>query len=215
MTASSSNPGERARETVAAVSSGLRERLERSLNRLIGESTAAVDLLEDLQGESFLVHVEGTGLKCALRAEPERLVLDVDAETASATLRAAPLDLLRLVGAASISDLRGTRAELTGDLQVAERFGKLLKLAKPDLEEELARFVGDVPAHTLGEAARGVGAWLRRARGALRMNTAEYLQEESRMLPAPLEAQAFYDDVERLRDAVDRAAARLARLERR
>jgi ubiquinone biosynthesis protein UbiJ len=33
-------------------------------------------------------------------------------------------------------------------------------------------------------------------------------------LPAPLEAQAFYADVERLRDDVERAAARLARLER-
>jgi ubiquinone biosynthesis protein UbiJ len=47
------------------------------------------------------------------------------------------------------------------------------------------------------------------------MNTAEYLQEESRALPAALEAQAFYDDVDRLRDGVERAAARLARLERR
>jgi ubiquinone biosynthesis protein UbiJ len=33
-------------------------------------------------------------------------------------------------------------------------------------------------------------------------------------LPAALEAQAFYADVERLRDDVERAAARLARLER-
>src|SRR5262245_49624066 len=118
MTVSSSNPGERARETAKALSSRLREHAERTLNRLIGESTAAADLLDELQGKSFLVHVEGTGLKCALRAEPERLVLDADAERASATLRAPPLDLLRLVGAASISELKGTRAELTGDLQV-------------------------------------------------------------------------------------------------
>jgi ubiquinone biosynthesis protein UbiJ len=61
---------------------------------------------------------------------------------------------------------------------------------------------------------RGMGSWLVRAGDALRMNTAEYLQEESRAMPAPLEAHAFYDDVERLRDDVERAAARLARLER-
>ena len=48
----------------------------------------------------------------------------------------------------------------------------------------------------------------------VRMNTAEYLQEESRALPAPLEAQGFYSDVERLRDDVERLAARLALLER-
>lgn len=72
-----------------------------------------------------------------------------------------------------------------------------------------------MPAHALGQAVRGAAAWLERAGGALRMNTAEYLQEESRAMPAPLEAQAFYADVEKLRDDVERAAARLARLERR
>jgi ubiquinone biosynthesis protein UbiJ len=90
----------------------------------------------------------------------------------------------------------------------------MLKLARPDLEGEAAKWLGDVPAHALGQTVRGVGAWLARAGAALRMNAAESLHEESRALPAPLEAQAFYADVERLRDDVERAAARLARLER-
>ena len=90
----------------------------------------------------------------------------------------------------------------------------MLKLARPDLEGEVAKWLGDVPAHALGEVARGLGAWLGRAGAALRMNTAEYLQEESRAVPAPFEAQAFYSDVERMRDDVERLAARLARLER-
>ena len=129
-------------------------------------------------------------------------------------LRATPLDLLRLLNAEGVSGVKRTRAELSGDLQVAERYAQLLKLARPDLEGEAAKWLGDVPAHALGEAVRGAGSWLERAAGALRMNTAEYLQEESRAMPAPLEAQAFYADVERLRDDVERAAARLKRLER-
>jgi ubiquinone biosynthesis protein UbiJ len=100
-------------------------------------------------------------------------------------------------------------------LHTAERFAALLKHARPDLEEELSHWIGDVAAHELGRAAANAGAWFRRAAAALRMNTAEYLQEESRALPAALEAQAFYRDVERLRDDVERAAARLVRLERR
>ena len=133
----------------------------------------------------------------------------------SATLSATPIDLLRLARSADLSTLRGTGAEIFGSPEVAERFAKLLKLARPDLEEHAARWLGDVPAHALGEAARGVGAWLERAARTLRADTAEFLQEESRALPASLEAQAFYADVERLRDDVERAAARLARLERR
>jgi ubiquinone biosynthesis protein UbiJ len=133
---------------------------------------------------------------------------------ASATLSATPIELLRLARAADISTLRGTGAQIKGSPEIAERFAKLLKLARPDLEEHAARWLGDVPARALGDAARAAGAWLERAARAMRANTAEFLQEESRALPAALEAQAFYADVERLRDDVERAAARLARLER-
>jgi ubiquinone biosynthesis protein UbiJ len=189
--------------------------IEAELNRCVGESTAARELLARLDGTSFAVHVEGLGLTRVLHAEGERLRLDSDAGVATATLRATPLDLLRLLRADGVSGVKRTRAELSGDLDVAERYARLLKLARPDLEEEAAKWLGDVPAHALGEAVRGFRVWLERAGAALRMNTAEYLQEESRAMPGPLEAQAFYADVERLRDDVERAAARLALLERR
>jgi ubiquinone biosynthesis protein UbiJ len=216
--------------------------LERSLNREIAESTPAKDLVVDLDGESFAIDVRGPGVGCVLRATGGRVTVEprwqaaaqrfaggfavssatarvsaVDSPSppASATLSATPIDLLRLARAADLSTLRGTGAEISGSPEIAERFAKLLKLARPDLEEHAARWLGDVPAHALGEAARAVGAWLERAARALRTNTSEFLQEESRALPAALEAQAFYADVERLRDDVERAAARLARLERR
>ncbi len=189
--------------------------VEHELNRLIGESSAAQDLLDGLNGTRFAVHVEGLGLTAVLHAEAERLRVGTDAEGATATLRATPFDLLKLARAGSVSDVKRTQANFSGDLQVAERYSQLLKLARPDLEDEVAKWIGDVPAHALGEVARGASAWLARAAGALRMNTAEYLQEESRAVPAALEADAFYSDVERLRDDVERTAARLARLERR
>jgi ubiquinone biosynthesis protein UbiJ len=189
--------------------------IEDELNRCIGESTAARELLARLAGTSFVVHVEGLGVTIVLRSDGERAYVGRDASDATATLRATPLDLLKLMNADGVSGVKRTRADLKGDLDVAERYATLLKLARPDVEGEIAKWIGDIPAHALGEAARGARAWLTRARDALRTNTAEYLQEESRAMPAPLEAQAFYGDVEKLRDDVERAAARLARLERR
>ena len=187
--------------------------VEHELNRLVGESSAAQDLLDGLSGTSFAVHVDGLGVTAVLHAEGERLRVGTDAEGATATLRATPLDLMKLARAGSVSDVKRTQASLSGDLQVAERYSQLLKLARPDIEDEVAKWIGDVPAHALGQVARGAGAWLARAAGALRMNAAEYLQEESRAMPATLEADALYADVERLRDDVERTAARLARLE--
>ena len=76
--------------------------------------------------------------------------------------------------------MRATHAEVTGDLHVAEAFATLLKLARPDLEEELSHWVGDVAARELGLAAAGAVAWLKRAGAALEMNAAEFLQDERR-----------------------------------
>jgi ubiquinone biosynthesis protein UbiJ len=193
--------------------------LERGLNREIAASTAASDIAVELEGRSFAIDVAGLPARCVLRCAAGRIAVETPAggnagaRAASATLRGTPLDLLRLLRAADVASLQGTGAQISGSPEIAERFAKLLKLARPDLEEVVARWLGDVPAHALGRAARGAADWLRRAADALRMNTAEFLQEESRALPAALEAQAFYTDVERLRDDVERAAARLARLE--
>jgi ubiquinone biosynthesis protein UbiJ len=214
MTAPVPNRRQEARERATPrLDAALLAAAERALNRGIAESTAAKDLLTRLRGRSFAVHVLGTGFACALRAEGEGVRLDRNVDGASATLRAAPVDLARLFAAGGVTGIKGTHAELTGDLQIAERFADVLRLARPDLEEIGSRWIGDLPAHALGRAAHGAIGWLQRAAHALRLSTAEYLQEESRALPAPLEAQALYSDVARLRDDVERFAARLARLE--
>ncbi len=50
--------------------------LERALNREISESTPAKDLLVDLDGESFAVHVRGTGVTGVLRAKNGRVTVE-------------------------------------------------------------------------------------------------------------------------------------------
>jgi ubiquinone biosynthesis protein UbiJ len=210
-----SRPEANDRVAFTALPLAVREALGRRLNRLIDESTPAKDLARELEGSSFAVEVEGPAVRCVLVAHDGRVALSDDAQAPTASLRATPLDLLALARRNSVASLRSTSAEVRGDLQVAEKFADLLKFARPDFEEELARWIGDLAAHEVGRTARGFVAWLRRAGAALAMNSAEYLQEESRALPAALEAQSFYSDVERLRDDVERAAARLARLEQR
>lgn len=207
--------GEQQSRSFVALPAAVRDMGQRVLARLIGESTPAKDLVRDLEGSSFVLEIEGPGLKCALVARDGGIAIEEGATVPTATVRATPLDLLALARRSSVASLRGTHAEIRGDVEVAERFGELFKLARPDFEDELARWIGDLAAHEVGRATRGLIAWLYRAREALALNTAEYLQEESRSLPAALEAQAFYTDVERLRDDVERAAARLARLEQR
>ena len=121
--------------------------------------------------------------------------------------------LLRLSRTGDADFIRSGAVELTGDVEAAENFQKLLAFARPDFEEELSHIVGDVAAHGIGNTLRTVAEWGRTARATIGQNIAEYLQEESRMLPGRYEADSFRRQVETLRDDVARFEARLRRLE--
>ena len=108
--------------------------------------------------------------------------------------------------------IRDGSLSLSGDAERADRFQRLLMLAKPDLEEELSGVVGDVAAHRLGEMARGLSRWSRDARRTIGENIREYLQEESRDAPSRYEVDRFTAEVNTLRDDVARVEARLNRL---
>ena len=64
--------------------------------------------------------------------------------------------------------LRGNRpaVRIAGDVQLAAEVNWLADHVRWDLEEDLARVIGDAPAHTLGEGARAMLKTLRQFVGA-------------------------------------------------
>ncbi|MBM4217673.1 MAG: hypothetical protein FJ178_07510 [Gammaproteobacteria bacterium] len=90
-----------------------------------------------------------------------------------------------------------------------QRYRDLGLLLKPDLEEELSRLIGDSPAHRLAALARGALAFGRRSADTTVRNAAEYFAHETRDLVPRAEAEVFLNDVDQLREGVDRTAARL------
>lgn len=187
-------------------------RCERLINRLIAESTAAQRTARGLEGRSMAVEIVGLELTIHATVADAALRLSADAgKPADVRLRAMPLELARLARA-DADELKTSRVALDGDVHVAEAFAELARFAQPDIEDELSRWVGDIAAHELTEGGRALSAFAARAGRALELDTAEYLQEEHRLLPGPLEVGAFCADVDRLRDDVERAEARLERL---
>jgi ubiquinone biosynthesis protein UbiJ len=187
--------------------------LESVLNRNIAGSAAARRLCKQLDGKVLALHVTGLPLSVFFRAEGERMSIETThADAPAATLSGSPLALLRLAGPAPESAIRGGSIQIQGDAEVAQAFSELLKQAQPDLEEELSRVIGDVAAHQVGNTARAVLDFGKRAVDTLTQNVAEYLQEEGRDLPTRTEADEFVADVDKLRDDVARLEARLAAL---
>lgn len=205
--------------------------VESGLNRSIGRSPQAALAARRLERTSLQVHIEGVGrVRAAVCGE--RLALGAGEDgNADAQITGTPLALFNLLmqGAAGGArdkirpgTIAGAGAErgrapvrISGNAEVAGGYRELIALARPDLEEELARIVGDLPARRISLAVREALGWLRKLERTARENLAEYLQEESRDLAGRCEVEEFVQGVDAVRDTEQRIEARLARLEQR
>lgn len=189
---------------------------QRMLNEQIRSRTAARERLRALAGKRFAVRVRNSDFRVVAAAAGDELQLSRSLdEPCDVELCGGALDLLKLARAANLSELKSAGATLNGDIHVAEGFAELFRLALPEGEALLADWIGDMPAHALGETARAVGGWTARAGEAFERNLGEYLQEENPTLVPSALARKFYADVDRIRDDVERAARRIELLERR
>ncbi len=189
--------------------------LESSLNRNIAASSAALRLRQQLDGKSLCLQVNGLPRPVTVAINNSQLTLQFsDASNAQATISGSPLGLLSLARQTQAKNLGDSGVSISGDAEVAQGFSELLKAAKPDLEEELSRLVGDVAAHQLGVTAKHLLDFGKRATHTFAQNVGEYLTEESRDVPHRFEVDDFARQVDTLRDDVERAAARLTLLEK-
>ena len=103
-----------------------------------------------------------------LQLTPAGLLDLAPAGTASdLTLSVTETSPLALAQAALAGDKPAVRIE--GDVQLAAEVNWLVDHVRWDIEEDLARIIGDVPAHSLGQAARraveAMRQWLTPSRG--------------------------------------------------
>jgi ubiquinone biosynthesis protein UbiJ len=183
----------------------------------------ATALARRLEGTALRLDVEGlisirasvTGGRLALvAADPSRE--SAGSERVDATIKGSPFALFQLAGiTAAYNPAHTARTSVGGDAEIANSYRHLFTLARPDMEEELSRIVGDLPARQLSLLAKRTAGWARKARRTAGENIAEYLQEESRDLVNKPELDEFLQGVDAAREAVDRVEARLARLEQR
>ncbi len=184
------------------------------LNRKIQETTPARELCAELDGTLAAIRVRDTGLAMYISVNQDSISLATEAEEdPDIAISGSLVTLARVAAGGDVEAVRGGSLELIGDAGRAQAFQRLLRYAKPDIEEGLSKIVGDAAAHGIGEAARGVQRWAREARTTMGDNIREYLTEESRDVPSRYEVDRFGRDVGRLRDDVERLDARIRRLE--
>lgn len=187
--------------------------LETALNRALSLDPETRAALAPLDGQRLQLHLESPPLAMELRVDGEALrVGPAQGEEPDLSVRAGigallgQLPFLKASGATPVGKVR-----ISGDAELARQLQRLAEGFDPDWEQPFADALGPV----LGpQVAKAVRAGLREARvqgAAFARASADYLTEESRDLVPKAEQQAFFDEVDALRDRVERLAARVAR----
>jgi len=190
--------------------------LEASLARALTLDPETRDRLADLDGRQIELHLEAPRLAMRIAVDGRRLRVGPADPTnePDLSLRASAGALLAQLLPSSDRAAPVGRLRISGDAELAQRVQKLVSDYAPDIDAAFAGVFGDILGVQLARALRGAFGTLRRGAGRFARDGADYLVEERREVASRVEQAIFFDEVDALRDGVDRLAARVERLQR-
>jgi ubiquinone biosynthesis accessory factor UbiJ len=191
--------------------------LENMVNRYVALDPEFPQRLHALEGKTARFEIAGVNLDVYLKIVQRRILLRDSPEAGcDLTVRGTPFGLLALLRAEDpLEQVHSGAVELQGDVQLARDLKNIFALLDIDWEELLARGLGDWPAHQIGILTRQFRQWRERSHESVQRSVGEYLQEESRLLPARIEIENFITGVDAMREALDRLEARMSHLQAR
>lgn len=191
--------------------------LERSLGGLLAMDPQAKRRLAPLAGKLVEIRTRAPELHLFVACDGAALHLtDTATREADTVITGSTLGLARSgLAADPRAALQDGDVKIAGDLQAGAALQALLKELDIDWEEQASRLLGDVLAHQLGNAVRGLKRWSGDSADALRHDLGDWLREESRLLADRPAVDEFLNAVDVLRADADRLQARIERLQAR
>lgn len=188
--------------------------LETALNQFLALDDHLEQYLTPIAGKVIAVHITPFDETLYLAPAHDRMqLLENYAGEADARLSGS-LSALGLMGlsATPMRALFKGEVKIEGDTQLAHKFQRLFEKLDIDLQAKLARYTGDTIAQRLTSLLRGSRDWTQHALTSFRLNLEEFLQEETRDLPAKAEAEIVFQQIDVCRSDADRLLARIERL---
>ncbi|MEN0038543.1 MAG: SCP2 sterol-binding domain-containing protein [Cellvibrio sp.] len=193
--------------TIAALASA-----EKMINAALRYDPATRIGFAQLDGKIIALHITTPGINIFMMPMDDELRLmsnwdgDVDTRISGSLLALAQLSQTE------IHNLKDSGVTVLGDLALLADMQRLVKNLDIDWEEMLSQFTGDIIGHQTAQLIRAKLSWAKdRAKNGQRL-TSEFLTEELKTVPGKAELNDFYQQVDNLRLAVDRAAARVEKI---
>lgn len=188
--------------------------LETALNHYLGLDANKDALLMPLKGKVIALTIQPFNETVYLCPTSDAIQIIDQTVNQPDTLISGSLWALGLMGVSAkpMRTVFSGDVSITGDMHTGKQFQELFKKLDIDLEKLLAQYAGNNLASQIGQWFRTSQDWGKETIESFKLNTAEFLQEETRDLPANSEIDLFYQAVDELRNAADRIECRVERL---
>jgi ubiquinone biosynthesis accessory factor UbiJ len=180
-----------------------------AINHLLAQEAWARAALARHAGKVAVIDASGIAVRLHV-AKDGMLESATDEQAASVTIRVKLADVPLIL---QNRERAFSYVKIEGDAELANTISQLSNGLRWEAEVDLEKLVGPIAAHRIAKGARSVSGTLAALQRRALENMAEFLTEEQPVLLRPPQAEGFGNDVTRLRDDIERAAKRIARLE--
>lgn len=189
--------------------------LESALNKYILLDQNSSLMLTPLAGKVIAINIQPFDETIYLCPSKDSIQLLNQFPDQPDTILTGSLSTLGLMGlsATPMRALFSGEVTIEGDISTGQKFQELFAKLDINLEPQLAKFTGETIAHNISQFFRTSKEWSKESLETFRLNAAEFLQEETRDLPAKPEMDIFCQHVDELRTDFDRLQSRIERLE--
>lgn len=193
--------------------------IKTAINRYLALDPESHRRLARLNNKTISMQLSGIGIEFQLKIQNEKIEIQnlqfsnsysVYLEPHDVLIKGTPFALLGM--SLSKDDRKRFFAEdviIEGDLELGQQIIDLFDELEIDWEELLSKIVGDIPAHQLGNAARGLKNFTQRFKNVVLQNINEYAHEEALVFPPREALNDFFQEIDRLRMDADRLEQRV------
>lgn len=188
--------------------------LETGLNAYLGLDEQLEQLLAPMAGKVLAIHITPFNETLYLCPTQDRIQFLENYTGEVDTRLSGSLSALGLMGlsATPMRSLFKGEVRIEGDTLLAQKLQRMFEKLDINLETKLARYSSDDFAQRVSHLFRTSRDWTQSTLTSFRLNLEEFLQEETRDLPAKAEAELVFQEIDAVRSDLDRLNARVERL---
>ncbi len=191
---------------------------EKVINYYLNLDPESHNKLIKLSGSVLKIELIATRLQFYIKITDNHIkLIQHHNDTADTVIRGTPLALLSLLQKNNENThavLQNNNITIIGNIEIAQQLKELFHQMEIDWEEYLSKICGDPIAHFISTQMSKFKSWSSQANQSLQRNINEYIHEEANLFPSHFAYVDLYDDIDTLRDDVERLTQRLDRIQK-